>query len=449
MKTISRRCLVRIVSYTLALLLGLGIACLVYGSRAASAERKLEMGYLRAVENLNDYMTSIGNTLIKGKYANTAPMLESLANQLKTDTKGAKESLSELPLGELHLENTYKFLSQLGEYALSLSRKVTRGEEIEKADAEKLTQLQEYCVTLQEEVRILEDSVQTGTTDFKKIVRALQKNEIGEGELPSVADGFQEYEEGFSEFPSLIYDGPFSDHLLQRDPLMLQGKGAVTEAEARKVATLMTGLSADASLHVGEEAGTMPSYTFSNETLTATVTKAGGFPVYYLNSRMVEEGELTKTEAVKRAKAYLSRLSLDPLTESYYEVYGNIMTVNFAALQEEVVLYPDLIKVSVAMDNGEILGFDARGYLTNHRARTLPSVQVGLNEAREKVSPNLTIKEEKIAVIPSDSLDEKLCYEFLCTGEDGENILVYINTKTGLEEEILILMIDENGTLTF
>jgi len=77
---ISRRCLVRIISYTLALVLVLGIACVVYKARAASAELKLEAGYLRAVENLNDSMSGISNTLVKGKYANTAPMLESLAN---------------------------------------------------------------------------------------------------------------------------------------------------------------------------------------------------------------------------------------------------------------------------------------------------------------------------------------------------------------------------------
>lgn len=92
------------------------------------------------------------------------------------------------------------------------------------------------------------------------------------------------------------------------------------------------------------------------------------------------------------------------------------MTINFAALQDDVTLYPDLIKVSVAMDNGEILGFDARGYLTNHHQRTFEKPALSMEEAQKKVSPNLTVKNGKMAVVPSTSLTEKLCYEFVCTG---------------------------------
>ena len=449
MNGISRRGLVRIISFTLALITLLGAGCFVYSRRARSAELKLEASYLRAVENLNDYMTSISNTLIKGKYANTAPMLESLADKLKNDTQGAKESLSELPLGQLHLENTYRFLSQLGEYTLSLSRKLSRGESLTEEEAANMEKMEQYCASLREEVQLLEDSVQTGTTSFKSIVQDLSGNSLGENGTPNFTDGFKEYEEGFAEFPSLIYDGPFSDHLTQQKPKMTEGKESVTVIEARKTAAKMTGMTEDQLKNTGEEAGNMPCYTFSNDEVTASVTKQGALPVYYLNSRMVEEGDLPQEDCVKAAREYLDKLAIGSLTESYYESYGNIMTINFAALQDDVTLYPDLIKVSVAMDNGEILGFDARGYLTNHHQRTFEKPALSMEEAQKKVSPNLTVKNGKMAVVPSTSLTEKLCYEFVCTGADNENILVYINAHTGMEEEILILLISENGTLTF
>lgn len=449
MTHITRRGLIRIISYTLALITLLGAGCFAYLRRARSAELKLEAGYLRAVENLNDYMTGISNTLTKGKYANTAPMLESLANQLKTDTQGAKKSLSQLPLGQLHLENTYKFLSQLGEYTLSLSKKLSRGESMSAQEAANMEKLEQYCAALREEVQLLEDSVQTGTTSFKNIVQDLNANSLGENDTPGFTDGFKEYEEGFSEFPSLIYDGPFSDHLLQQEPKMLKGRQTVSAAEARKTAVRMTGLSEEMLSEMSEAEGNMPCYNFFTDEITASVTKQGGLPVYYLNSRMVEEGDLSQEDCVKAAREYLDGLEIGSLTESYYESYGNIMTVNFAALQDDVTLYPDLIKVSVAMDNGEILGFDARGYLTNHESRTLQKPTLSMDEAQKKVSPNLTVKKTRLAIIPSTSLTEKLCYEFLCTGTDNENILVYINAQTGVEEEILILLISENGTLTF
>ncbi len=449
MKTVSRRGRVRILSYLSALFLVLGIGWMVSASRAETAKRQLEVGYLRAVENLNEAMIGISNTLVKGKYANSLPMLESLSDRLKADTQTAKESLSELPFGSLHLQNTYNFLSQLGEYAASLTKKVALGGALTDTDIENMAKLETYCTALQAEVRLLEDAVQTGTITFDRLMKDLEQSEVGTQSAPIVTDGFQEFEAGFSEFPSLIYDGPFSDHLTQKEPLMTRDQQTVTVAEAQEVAARMIGrLTAELS-PTGEEAGQMPAYLFSVEQQTVAVTKAGGYPIYSLNSRLVEESTLSQAEAVARAAEYLKGLSFHSMKETYYECYGNILTVNFAATQNGVTLYPDLIKVSVAMDNGEILGFDGRGYLVNHTARRFPAATLTVAEAKQKLNPNLTVARQGLAIIPSDAQAEKLCYEFLCDGNDGEQVLVYLNVETGIEEEILILLIDENGTLAF
>ena len=448
MNTISRRGLVRIISFITALVIVLAALSLVSYNRAKSAELKLEYSYLRAVENLNDHMSSIDSTLTKGKYATTAAMLESLANKLKSDTQGAKDNISQLPLEALNLEHTYQFLSQLGEYALSLSHKVSKGEQITEEELNNMETLEQYCKSLREQVMILEDSVQTGTVSFREITKQLSSEDLSNSQSVQVMDGFKEYEEGFSSFPSLIYDGPFSDHLMQKKSEMLKGVSDVTRAEAQKTAAKVAQMRADLMEDAGDDDGIMPTYNFMSESASVSVTKAGGMPVYLLKNRNVDDIKISKENAVKLARQYLTTIGIGSLTESYYEIAGNIITVNFAHLQNDITVYADLIKVSVAMDNGEILGFDARGYLTNHTDRNIASPKISLDAARKNVSPKLTIKKEKMAIIPSTSLTEKLCYEFLCTGQDGENILVYINADTGAEEEILILLIDENGTLT-
>lgn len=448
MNAISRRGLVRIISFITALVIVLAALSLVSYNRAKSAELKLEYSYLRAVENLNDHMSSIDSTLTKGKYATTAAMLESLANKLKSDTQGAKDNISQLPLEALNLEHTYQFLSQLGEYALSLSHKVSKGEQITEEELNNMETLEQYCKSLREQVMILEDSVQTGTVSFREITKQLSSEDLSNSQSVQVMDGFKEYEEGFSSFPSLIYDGPFSDHLMQKKSEMLKGVSDVTRAEARKTAAKVAQMRADLMEDAGDDDGVMPTYNFMSESASVSVTKAGGMPVYLLKNRNVDDIKISKENAVKLARQYLTTIGIGSLTESYYEIAGNIITVNFAHLQNDITVYADLIKVSVAMDNGEILGFDARGYLTNHTDRNIASPKISLDAARKNVSPKLTIKKEKMAIIPSTSLTEKLCYEFLCTGQDGENILVYINADTGAEEEILILLIDENGTLT-
>jgi germination protein YpeB len=122
--------------------------------------------------------------------------------------------------------------------------------------------------------------------------------------------------------------------------------------------------------------------------------------------------------------------------------------VNFAYYDLNKIVYADLAKVSVAMDDGEILGYDGRGYLVNHHKRDYPDSLISLTRAESEVSPRLEILSSQLALIPTDGLEEKLCYEFRCQSEKGRNVLVYINAQTAEEEKILILIESDSGTLT-
>ncbi|HAN44654.1 MAG TPA: hypothetical protein DCP97_04605 [Ruminococcaceae bacterium] len=122
--------------------------------------------------------------------------------------------------------------------------------------------------------------------------------------------------------------------------------------------------------------------------------------------------------------------------------------VNFAGIQDKVTLYTDLIKVGVALDNGQIVFYDARGYITNHRKRELEAPKISAEQAAKSVSKNLMITSSKLALIPSMGLNELLTYEFRTKAPDGKNVLVYVNAITGAEEKILILLETETGVLT-
>ena len=127
---------------------------------------------------------------------------------------------------------------------------------------------------------------------------------------------------------------------------------------------------------------------------------------------------------------------------------GNVCTVNFAYIQEGVVCYPDLIKVSVALDNGEVTGFETTGYVMSHTERTFPEMKISADEAEDKVSDELEVLSYGVAVIPTDGKYEVLCHEFKCETEDKRHCIVYINAETGAEEKIFVLIESESGTLT-
>jgi germination protein YpeB len=236
-----------------------------------------------------------------------------------------------------------------------------------------------------------------------------------------------------------------------KNPLMLAGERTVSEEEAREIAIRITGVQTLAL--IAEEAGRMASYVFSDSggSVTVAITKAGGHLSYLLGYREVESERISVSQAAQEARRYLERLGVietGDIIETFHETRGGICRISFASMQGNITLYTDIIKVAVAMDNGEILSVDKRGWLINHvpGGRGLHEPALGAEEARGRVSPLLTVEGAKLCIISNNS-EEILCYEFRCYAEDGRQILVYINADTGREERILLLEISADGTV--
>ena len=135
------------------------------------------------------------------------------------------------------------------------------------------------------------------------------------------------------------------------------------------------------------------------------------------------------------------------MKETYYLKQDGIVTINYAYTQNDVVMYPDLIKLKIALDNGEVLGIETTGYLNSHQERSLATPKISIEEAKKNLNKNLEIISEGLAVIPTEWKTEIQCYEFKGKVDDTE-FLVYINSENGREEDILVIINTPNGTLT-
>ena len=107
---ITRRCLIRIISFSLALLAVLTIALWDNTSKRQKYERQIHNGYVRNMEELSTYLNNITVALYKGIYAGTPYQLSGLSSKLWRDAGSAKSSLAQLPLSQEATENTVKFL---------------------------------------------------------------------------------------------------------------------------------------------------------------------------------------------------------------------------------------------------------------------------------------------------------------------------------------------------
>lgn len=442
---ITKRGKIRVFSFGAAVFCVLLTFAVVGNVRAAKLQRQVRLSSERALCELDTYLDTIYTDLQKGVYTVTPPMLGGLSEELHRAATGAKTSLSVLPLSGVQMNNTYKFLSQVGDFVETLNRKAQRGEKITDDERTQMQKLLSFSQTLTEEISEMRTQLFDGRLDFSETNQTLAETDE---KAALLSDDMEDAEQSLTEYPSLIYDGPFSDHILQKSSEFLADKPEITrDAAQEKAAAVLKANKADLEF-VGDEADTTAAYCFRCNDTVVAVTKQGGVLLYMLSSEYVGESTMEYTDARKYAAEFLVQNGFHDMLESYYSISDGICTINYAYTDGEYICYPDLIKISVSLADGKILSADCRGYLMNHKAREFPAPSMPAAEAQKSVSPLLTVTDTRLAVIPTDGGAEKFAYEFHCKNDGGTEFLVYIDTETGYEDDILILLYADDGVLT-
>lgn len=442
---VSRRGKIRVRLYASVLILVLFSAFVINAQKASELSRQLNADAERSLSTLEACMSSINTNLTKGLYANTTPMLSSMAISLTRDAASAKNSLSALPLSDTQLDNMLKFLSQVGAFVSTLDRKLSLGEPITSEERNQLKQLIDVSQKLLSELDTITQGVEDGSVSFKQAGSTLQKST---DQSVQIGSAFGDAEQTLTDYPTLIYDGPFSDHILNQSPKTLEGKSDISKEKALEIASDFIGIDKSTLRFDSETNGVIETYNFFVDSINISVCKKGGAVLYLLGSSNAGESVITPEQAVENAKNFLSAKGYENMKESYYSTQDGICTVNFAYENEGVICYPDLIKLSVSLETGNIISFDARGYIMNHTDRPPVQSKISADEAKMSVSDYLTVMSSRLAVIPTDYKTEKTAYEFHCKTPDEQEVLVYIDVLTAKEDDILLLLYSDGGILT-
>jgi len=426
----------------------------------------------------NDYRNALNNEYQRLFYdtkAHVENVQVSLSKALLADSKEqnvlllsgimqqaylAQDKLGQMPIDHGDVSKTEKFLTQVSDYSYALIRDHLEGKDLDSKQRESLFKLQNYTAYLSEELAQLHNSVMKGQLSFQKIRRG-GEDKLEQANEDMLNTSLVKLEEEMTKYPELIYDGPFSDQVLGAKPKGL-GTGKVTLDKAKEIATKFIGnekVSEVSSFEEGEQMNTtsnIPAYTLSvgleNQSkergLYISVSKTGGKVIWMVNPRAVDKINLSIQQAEKRALKFLEEKGYSNMETNYSLKYDGVALFNIIYKDGDVTVYPDLIKVKVALDNGEIVGFDAAAYLIRHQDRDIPEPKLTQEEARGKVRLDFDISSIRLALIPKGGNTEILCYEFKGKYR-GDDFIVYINALTGQEEQILRVIKDENGTLTF
>ncbi len=447
-----RRTVVRIISFLTAGVLALAVTVLNQRSALAYQRQQNVNTYLRAFDQLTSSVDKLDAALEKCVYATSPATVSALSAQIYAEALAAQQALGELPYANLQLEQTAAFVAKTGDYASALARSVLQNDGYSGNELESVKALHQAAEQLKERLHTLESQLYDGTATLEDVEAVTKRLSQLTEEGDVLADSsYQDIEAEFPEMPTLIYDGPFSEHLQTRTAAMLEGTQQVSQEEARRLAA--DWLAVEPSDLTGETDmnGKLPCYVFSalleGSSVTIYVTKQGGQVLAWGSGRTVGAETMDAGQGVAAARRYLEGHGITGMAESYFIDQGNCLTVNFAATQDGVTCYPDLIKVEVALDTGAVVGYEASGYLMNHTRRidTVPAVTA--EEAVQVVSGELEVLSHQLAIVPTDGEDEVLCWEFKCENEEGLHYIVYVNAATGEEHRLFRLVEDESGTL--
>lgn len=364
---------------------------------------------------------------------------------------GAQSNLNQLPLGTKALMRTSQLLAQTGDYAYVLARQAAKGESLTEEQRRTLSELQQQLGLVAERLHdVIAEAARGGRLTWREL-RDLANARLSDSPN-GFRDGFDELSQQLVEFPTLIYDGPFSDHVMQREPQQLSGD-AVNKEQARDIARRFAGIDdGDDTVNVrGEAEGIIPAWQARiarrQGVIDLDIARQGGHVVWMLDSRSLGPAQIDEREALERARQFLAERGHENVVPTWVTKTEDRVVIPFVYVEDGVVIYPDMVKVTVALDDGGIIGYDALGLLMSRHNRNLPEPALDEEAARQLVHDDLNLESGRLALIPRDTFEEVLTWEFPAVVTGGERYMVYVNAETGVEERILKLLDTEEGWL--
>lgn len=409
-------------------------------------QAQYDRSFYQLVDNVENIETSTGKLMVSSQNNTAVPILSDIWRQ----SFSGQEHLNQLPIGQPEIDNTSKFLVQIGDYTYSLTKKVADGEKLSKDDLNTLAELHNYAVYLGKNLQDLRKKIQGGYELGNLSKKGSKKmaeinNKILDVKMNTV-------NQQMSNYPTLIYDGPFSESQAKLTPKGITGFD-VSYDHAVSIARKFLDKPIEKANKYSPNNGKINAYGVELKTsnkmpsIYLNVSKKGGHVLWMMDQRTISKVNISETQAINYAQKFLKNHGFKNMEDTYSIKANGTEQFNFTPVVEGIRIYPDIVKVKVALDNGDIVGFDATPYYMSHTERKLEKPKLKENEAQEKVSKNLKVETSRLCLIPLESGKEVLAYEFKGI-YGGDMFYVYINALNGREEKILKVIKTDQGNLT-
>ena len=432
------------------ILIGFGVYLKLENNKVVET---LESSYTRAFYDLIEYMDNVETLLAKVQISNSPEYAAKTLTDIWRKADLAQNSLAQIPITHMTLEKIVQYLNQLSDYSYALSQSLIDKDSLSEEEFKNLKNFYDKSKSLNQILNELVVDLNAGSISWKELTKEENTNFLAQEVSNISQDSFSGIEENMQDYEGLIYDGPFSDHMTSITPLGLSNE-QVTLEEAKEKIYEFVNINTIKKVEVAEMSeAKIPMYSFDitlmdDSKIYIDISKQGGEVLWCMSNQIVSGEKITVEQAKEAAKEFLDSHGLFNMQDTYYISENGMATINYAYKDKnDIICYPDLIKVKVSLGDGAVIGMEAQSYYSSHTDREYKRPKISLEEAKKKINPDVDIYYEGLALIPTDWRTEVLTYEF--KGRVGENdFIVYINAETGREEKIFMIINTTNGILT-
>ncbi len=400
-----------------------------------------ENNYQRAFHELTYDMDllhdKIGATLAMNTRAQISPQLAEIWRL----TSEAKSNVGQLPLTLLPFNKTEEFLANIGDFSYNTAVRDLEKKPLTDEELKGLEALYKQSGEIKKELRQVQSMVLSENLRWMDVQLALAtSDENGDN---TIINGFKTVEKSMEGYHETNMQTGIVSTGSEKELNKIKGE-KINKEQARDIATKwLKGVDkSDLTLTTSGKGANIDTFTASYQKGDTNgyidITKKGGHPLTVMISRKVKEPKISLYKGSEKAKSYLERINLTDVELVESNQYEHVGVYRFVYSKDGIRHYPDSVRVKVALDNGDLLGLTAIDYYSHHDDDALKEPAISEEEAREKVNPNLKIREQHLSVIENEAEEQVLCYEFMTT-MDNETYRIFINAWDGTEEKVEIL----------
>ena len=383
---------------------------------------------------LNSIVDNLDSNLSKARVANTRTEQVRLLTDIAIESEMAETILERFPVDMQLTQNMTSFVNNMGDSAQSMLFAVANGKKLTDSQIASL----EYMYTTNKQLKsTINELTSAATVNDMLDMLAGKKGGL-------MYTTFDDIENTPVETPSEIHDGPFAENTDKVNAKALEGLEEISAARAEELAQGyfadygVTGVNCTGETIAKEIECYNVTVSTNDGDMWAQLSKLGGIVVEFNSYKDCSDKNFSVDRCIDIAEDFLSDLGFKNMKPVWTSENGTTCNLNFAYIQNGVVVYSDMVKVKVCEERGIVTGMEAISYVLNHSTRDIPKATISKSEAQSKLNGGFNVQGSRLTIIPTDG-GEALAYEFI--GTYGENdYYIYVDAKTGEEIEMFTVV---------